>query len=1280
MAITTIKIFPSIGIARLGNSPTEFFIGPEIPGVRTPPDGGYKDARCQIKRQAARFRLHGYDEAGNLVQEITRADAEITWEVHLANKKASWKPFIGLEESASKRNGGITDRATLEIDPGPRSLTEPNQAAGFNTGKFLGKVVPLGEMRTDADGRLLVLGGFGNSESVPPGFPITNYANNDGWHDDTSDGPVRASVKLNGSSTTITAAPSWVICPPPDFAPPLDSVTTLYDMLFQVAVDKGLLSLPSKPSFTNDIFPILQRVFNLRRVSGLAASGHFSFLSAVPPAGAGTRLAIFNRLRNPNDPMAPGVADMPRLWDDNYKNFQTVTKAQYNAMQKWTGAEGTDWINDWTGSPPPPATAITPEGLTRAALEACVGGAFYPGIESSWFLRDKYNYTEPFRLDHTGRAAGDITKQMAVPWQADFWDCRSYGGYAWWPAQRPDDVFPEAGGGSEEWTRELVSSYNDMVEQWHKLGFIVKKGEEFVETERRKVCTNIFLIADRSHFSEDEVAGVLSAGAPANFDDSFYVVAEGFLPADLGVTKSNPTPEELAPIAPIITFRRAANTTVPGMTASARKLLLEDDALPATLRQRFTFVYRIEFANTDAFSDEVQPLTVTAAKTAGGTTYTSSGILTLFRQPNPYMLDGQTSWLSTDVRVFQIKEGEPRFGFTLGPLGADTDEAAATAAGAFIKNVVNHFNTLASAGHPFDAISTDQAASRLELSRRGSDGKRVFNFAVARVRYRGQVLDADNVRVFFRLFTTAATGLDYDSNSTYRRSISATAPTALLGLQGGELVTVPFYGDPRMDTGVASLDTQTDALNVRTLVHAGADEVRGYFGCWLDFNQTTPRFPNHPTPVDGPWTSGRKSIQELVRGMHQCLVAEVFFNKDLIPAGASPAANDNLAQRNLIISESDNPGTLATHTVQHTFEIKATRPRPQVLAASGTVGDTRIIEAGPDELMVRWNNLPRSTRVTIYLPDVDVDEILRFVGQNYEATRLERVDAHTVCCLPGDVTYIPLPSGRAKNIAALMTLELPEGIVRGQVFNPVVHQVSGQPRAILGAFQFTIPVGDKADLLELETRKLSVLRHIARAIPIEEPWNAVFVRYLDQIADRVRAFGGDPDAVAPSPDGTGRDGAAGGITIPFCSPQYYLLNLNRLPRGTVLIGGVNFNVPVSAANTTAIKLALQGGAAPLQRLNEEFVAAQLSFNSAGGGGSPVAFSALRSRLSNYGLSFAPVTLSNNFLFTPNSTLNDLFEQARFAIRDQRTSDMLALADLFDLLNGNDPHCPGLGKR
>jgi L-Lysine epsilon oxidase N-terminal len=57
--ITTIKIHPAIGVARLGNSP-EFFIGPELPGDHTPPapwDGSYKDAQSEPKYSELKYSL-----------------------------------------------------------------------------------------------------------------------------------------------------------------------------------------------------------------------------------------------------------------------------------------------------------------------------------------------------------------------------------------------------------------------------------------------------------------------------------------------------------------------------------------------------------------------------------------------------------------------------------------------------------------------------------------------------------------------------------------------------------------------------------------------------------------------------------------------------------------------------------------------------------------------------------------------------------------------------------------------------------------------------------------------------------------------------------------------------------------------------------------------------------------------------------------------------------------------------------------------------------------------
>ncbi len=479
-AIKTIKIHPALGIARVGNSPTGFFVGPELPGDHRRPKGGYRDAQGRIKRQAARFRLFGYDKKGKLVGEVTAKHAKITWTAHLANKKAAWKEFAGLNPNSPWRNAAVANRNSLVIDPGPRTLNGPNQTAKFDTGQFLGALVPLGEIRTDKQGRLLVLGGFGHSSS-PTNAPIITFANNNGWHDDVSDGPITASVTLKGSHTPLAALGAWVVVAAPRFAPPIDSPITLYDVLLQVAVDKLGLQLPAKPSFTRDIYPILQRAIRMKWVTAMAAQSHKTFSSVIPPPGPlAARKAIFDRLKNPN---GPGGGDMPMIWSDHYPqpDTQPLTKTQYHVMQRWRDG---NFIKDWAG-PAKPAKKITPAGLDRAALEACVGGAFYPGIEASWFLRDTYPYVEPFRLSHAGLEAGDVTKQLAVPWQADFFDCQREDPNVWWPAQRPDDVFPEGGGSQVPWTRNLVNSMTDMIQKWHRLGFVVKKGSHYVETERK---------------------------------------------------------------------------------------------------------------------------------------------------------------------------------------------------------------------------------------------------------------------------------------------------------------------------------------------------------------------------------------------------------------------------------------------------------------------------------------------------------------------------------------------------------------------------------------------------------------------------------------------------------------------------------------------------------------------------------------------------------------------------------------------------------------------------
>src|SRR3954469_19500007 len=144
-SIVEARIHPGIGVARIGNSP-EYFAGPETPYPPPPEAGGYRDAQGRLKRQAARFRVYGYDASGAVVAELTSANAEIAWTVHVANKKAAWYDFdaaLDLTEAAllksCRRNAEVQgkDRKQLEIDPGPRTVAGANQkSTPFNTGKF----------------------------------------------------------------------------------------------------------------------------------------------------------------------------------------------------------------------------------------------------------------------------------------------------------------------------------------------------------------------------------------------------------------------------------------------------------------------------------------------------------------------------------------------------------------------------------------------------------------------------------------------------------------------------------------------------------------------------------------------------------------------------------------------------------------------------------------------------------------------------------------------------------------------------------------------------------------------------------------------------------------------------------------------------------------------------------------------------------------------------------------------------------------------------------------
>lgn len=645
-----------------------------------------------------------------------------------------------------------------------------------------------------------------------------------------------------------------------------------------------------------------------------------------------------------------------------------------------------------------------------------------------------------------------------------------------------------------------------------------------------------FVVTNRDTFSSYEVETTLT------YDDAFYVTYDGLAPSVLGAPGASPA----------IQFRDAGTgSVIASMSATATAVDLEDAGAPTT-PQRVSYTYRVRFSDGSAFTAETRDIYVEASL-AG---ITDVALMHLIRQPNPYMLDGPVSWLSTDVRVFQLRPGEKVNGAS--SIVLEDPNSHSDAPFSYIQDLIGELRGYGNASAPpFDSISQDEEESQLELSR-SVDGTRVLNFAVAKVRYRANTQDATDVRVFFRTFNTMVSDLSYTTNQyadmqSYRRTSDGLVP--LLGINqffsgaGNQIVSIPYFAEARVDTSSQSMVSQPDSTNRHTIAHAGGTEAVMYFGCWLDFNQTDPQFPVAvPAGSDGPFT-GRVPIVQLVRGIHQCLVAEVRFQPgavDPIANGATPGSSDRLAQRNLAIVDSDNPGSADTHRVQHTLLLKpgVSSVRNELAAAAATTTTERF---RPDELVFRWGNLPRATKATIYFPDWSADEVLALAAELRPGPQLlSRIDANTVQCTVGDIGYVPIPGRISAAMPGLLTLQLPQGVRGGERFTVDVEQHSGftrvvtvrqrdgrrfkasdvnlSERRVLGAFRVGVAVRLGDPLLRKLVRNLAVLRYIRQAIPLSDSWYPVFERYVGQLGAQVGGLGVDPSQVPPSADDPGLPG------------------------------------------------------------------------------------------------------------------------------------------------------------
>ncbi len=226
------------------------------------------------------------------------------------------------------------------------------------------------------------------------------------------------------------------------------------------------------------------------------------------------------------------------------------------------------------------------------------------------------------------------------------------------------------------------------------------------------------------------------------------------------------------------------------MEIRAAQMSLED---PVHLirRQRITWTYEVRFTGTGAFGFGGATQTLNLTATMSG--QAANAALLLIKQPNPFEIDGQTHRLSTDLRVFPDQPG---------PIEIRRDHGSDR--GATRRPSSSRWWTTSTAARPAGRPSTTtcRPTSRPPSSswREAVSGTKVFNFAVARVRCIG-TLQAADVRVFFRLFPVSTTSLAYDTATAYRRGGMGGTTVPLLGLNGGNLASIPCFAAARVDSG-----------------------------------------------------------------------------------------------------------------------------------------------------------------------------------------------------------------------------------------------------------------------------------------------------------------------------------------------------------------------------------------------------------------------------------------------------------------------------------------------
>ncbi|MCL5259143.1 hypothetical protein ACSYAY_10840 [Leptospirillum ferriphilum] len=632
---------------------------------------------------------------------------------------------------------------------------------------------------------------------------------------------------------------------------------------------------------------------------------------------------------------------------------------------------------------------------------------------------------------------------------------------------------------------------------------------------------------DKDTFGKDEVQDVINTSG-GKWEKAFWLVVEGFSRDTFNALQVTIP----APTGPF------ANLTGVNITQNGIDYENADPSVQQRIRIAFDITFNrsslASFPSSGYQTYELDAFLATNGNKVAGTD--ASTQFELVAGADPYFqnidpnLPQSFSYLSQDLRVFTATPGKNNVPIAgAPPFASDSTDGAYS----YIQSLLtwlndpkNHFmdgtkDPFASGviPQPSDALTGDSSVTPLTVDISGFPLNiaiyKNYNFALARVRLRGAADTANGVRVFFRLWSTETADTDYQPGSTYPSTLDAAGyPESPLVGTGHH--TLPFFASQKQT------DYSTGGANIHDLqIPTGQDSLWTYYGCFLNLYD-----PNNM--VDG------KPVQEWLNGTHHCIVAEIAYDDAPIYPGASTESSDKLAQRNLQVTLSDNPGPAATHRIPQTFDI-----RPSMS------GNPSV-----DELMIDWGAIPSGSIASIYWPQVPASDVLALASELYSSNTLSAADTHTVQCkITGGVTYVPIPPGTGENFAGLFTVDLPATVVTGQEFNIVVRRIAARHirdinvptlslpstttivaateepvqhrswRYVIGTFQVKIPVATKEVMLFPEENTLAILKWRLQQMSPSNRWYPVLERYIGYISDRVDGLGGNASSILPSPEG-----------------------------------------------------------------------------------------------------------------------------------------------------------------